>query len=95
MLLAEVAVTGLALLGHGALCVAFVNHLNATGMRHSVVSTISKVVFGCLVGWPAWLIYWGMSHGFHVFGRRDWEDVPSWLIFYFSFCVLIAVGPLP
>lgn len=94
--LAEAILLGIALLGHGALWVAFVNHLNATGIHYRVVSVVSKMSFLCFMGWLAWLAYWVVyDGGYRVVADRNWREVPLWMSFYFFSCMLIAIGPLP
>jgi predicted MPP superfamily phosphohydrolase len=91
----DLAIFTAAVLGHAALWIVAVNHLQARNVPRWLLELICwPMRFIGLLG-PAGLLLAAQYYDLTLVGRTDWSTIPWGLAFYVGFCAVIAIIGLP
>jgi uncharacterized protein len=82
----DLALLCLALVGHAALWVGFINRAHAAGFVRSFMHVLTFLGFACLGGIPLGVGFWLAQRGFTPWGPNDWQAFPRSLLAYFALC---------
>lgn len=92
---ADFAIYAVAVLGHAALWIVAVNHLQARNVPRRVLEAICWPMRFIAILAPLGLLIASRYYDLTLVGRSDWSTIPWGLVFYVGFCALIAVVSLP
>lgn len=94
MLVLEIVLALLAFAGHAAIWIVLVAQVHATVLPRWLIHGFNKIALGAGALLPAAWLWWLAGHNYPRLVDGAWGRFPTPALLYFSFCVLVALGPL-